>query len=120
MLAGADLRRARAKMPMVFQHFTLFEKLTVLRNLIDDPVPVLKLDRPAAVARAQELLCTFGLSGLEDRYPSQLSGGQKQRVGIARAMAMSPRMILLDEPTSSLDPELVSDVLEAIRQLAAT
>ena len=120
MLEGSGLRHARAKMPMVFQHFNLFEHFTVLRNLTEGPTTVLKLDAKLAAARARELLERFGLADLENQYPSQLSGGQKQRVGIARAMAMSPRMILLDEPTSSLDPELVSDVLEAIRQLAAS
>lgn len=112
------LREARAKMPMVFQHFNLFRHRTVLQNIIEGPLTVLKRPRNEAVERAREILDLIGLADKYDAYPAQLSGGQQQRVGIARALAMEPKLILLDEPTSSLDPELVSGVLETIRRLA--
>jgi ABC-type histidine transport system ATPase subunit len=113
-----ELRVARAHMPMVFQHFNLFKHRTVLENVIEGPIMVLKRPRREVVAEAREILDEVGLGDKIDAYPAQLSGGQQQRVGIARALAMQPKVILFDEPTSSLDPELVSGVLETIRRLA--
>jgi ABC-type histidine transport system ATPase subunit len=112
------IRKARAKMPMVFQHFNLFNHRNVLQNVMEGPVQVLKYNRDRAVGEAQEILRSLGLAAETEKYPAQLSGGQKQRVAIARALAMNPDVILFDEPTSALDPELVSDVLETIRDLA--
>jgi ABC-type histidine transport system ATPase subunit len=113
-----ELREARARMPMVFQHFNLFKHRTVLENVIEGPVMVLSRPRSEAVEEARKILKEVGLGDKLDAYPAQLSGGQQQRVGIARALAMRPKLILFDEPTSSLDPELVSGVLETIRRLA--
>jgi polar amino acid transport system ATP-binding protein len=118
MRAGPALRAMRASMGMVFQHFNLFTHMTVLGNVIEAPIQVLKLDRAAAVARAMALLERVGLAGKADAYPNQLSGGQKQRVAIARCLAMEPKLLLLDEITSALDPELVGEVLQVIRDLA--
>lgn len=115
-----ELRRARARMPMVFQHFNLFNHMTVLGNVMEGPVVVKKQDKRAAAATAERLLSQFGLSGHENKYPAQLSGGQKQRVAIVRALALEPDAILFDEPTSALDPQLVGDVLEAMRELAGS
>lgn len=119
MVPGPKLRTIRASMGMVFQHFNLFTHMTVLGNVIEAPIQVLKLDREVAVARAKALLERVGLSGKADAYPAQLSGGQKQRVAIARCLAMEPKLLLLDEITSALDPELVGEVLQVIRDLAA-
>jgi ABC-type polar amino acid transport system ATPase subunit len=113
-----EIRQARAQTPMVFQHFNLFNHRTVLENVIEGPVMVLKRPRGEATDEALRILDRVGLREKASAYPAQLSGGQKQRVGIARALAMHPRMILFDEPTSSLDPELVAGVLETIRRLA--
>jgi ABC-type histidine transport system ATPase subunit len=113
-----ELRVARAHMPMVFQHFNLFKHRTVLENVIEGPIMVLQRPRREVVAEAKGILDEVGLGDKIDAYPAQLSGGQQQRVGIARALAMQPKVILFDEPTSSLDPELVSGVLETIRRLA--
>ena len=118
MRPGPELRAMRASMGMVFQHFNLFTHMTVLANVIEAPIQVLKLDRAAAVARAGALLERVGLSSKADAYPAQLSGGQKQRVAIARCLAMEPKLLLLDEITSALDPELVGEVLQVIRDLA--
>ena len=116
----AELRGARAKMPMVFQHFNLFNHMTVLGNIIEGPIVVKGQDRAAAIANARRLLAQFGLAEHEAKYPAQLSGGQKQRVAIVRALALQPEAILFDEPTSALDPQLVGDVLGAMRELAGS
>ncbi|WP_147267771.1 MULTISPECIES: amino acid ABC transporter ATP-binding protein [unclassified Halanaerobium] len=111
-------KKAFRKMGMVFQGFNLFPHKTVLENLTEAPLIVKKEDRKTAVQKARTLLKKVGLGDKEDSYPSQLSGGQKQRVAIARAMSMEPDIMLFDEPTSSLDPELVGEVLSVIRDLA--
>ena len=113
-----EIRQARARMPMVFQHFNLFHHRTVLENVIEGPTVVLKRPRQQAIEDARAILGRVGLADKLGAYPAQLSGGQKQRVGIARALAMQPKLILFDEPTSSLDPELVVGVLDTIRRLA--
>jgi len=113
-----EIRRARAQMPMVFQSFNLFSHRTVMANVIEGPTVVLGKPREQAIEEAKAILAQVGLSDKMYAYPAQLSGGQKQRVGIARALGMQPKMILFDEPTSSLDPELVSGVLDTIRALA--
>jgi len=115
----AHLRRVRAKIGMVFQHFNLFPHMTALGNCIEAPVTVLKLSRAEAEARAIELLGMVGLADKRNHYPSQLSGGQQQRVAIARALAMRPKIMLFDEVTSALDPELVGEVLNVIRKLGS-
>ncbi len=109
----------RRHVGMVFQHFNLFPHLTVLQNITQGPIRVLKRPRAEAEATAMDLLAQVGLTDKRDAYPSHLSGGQKQRVAIARALAMKPAVILLDEVTSALDPELVGEVLQVIRNLAA-
>jgi polar amino acid transport system ATP-binding protein len=114
----AHLRRMRSKLGMVFQHFNLFPHMSVRRNLMEAPVRVNGMSRPEARERADELLDMVGLRDQADKYPEQLSGGQKQRVGIARALAMRPKIMLFDEPTSALDPELVGEVLKVIQALA--
>jgi ABC-type polar amino acid transport system ATPase subunit len=116
---NTNLPALRARMGMVFQHFNLFSHMTVLGNLIEAPIQVRKLAREPAITIARDLLQRVGLLDKQDAYPAQLSGGQKQRVAIARCLAMEPRLLLLDEITSSLDPELVGDVLAVIRDLAA-
>ena len=113
-----DLCAMRARMGMVFQHFNLFTHFTVLGNVTEGPVQVLGESRAAAEARGRDLLRLVGLDHKADAMPAQLSGGQKQRVAIARALAMNPSMLLLDEITSALDPELVGEVLQVIRRLA--
>ncbi|NED11191.1 ectoine/hydroxyectoine ABC transporter ATP-binding protein EhuA [Streptomyces sp. SID9124] len=112
------LRAARRKIGMVFQQFNLFPNMKVLQNITEAPVNVLGMDRDRAEARARELLELVGLSGKVDAHPSQLSGGQQQRVAIARALAMEPEILLLDEVTSALDPELVAGVLELLTDIA--
>ncbi|VVT05392.1 ectoine/hydroxyectoine ABC transporter ATP-binding protein EhuA [Rhizobium sp. EC-SD404] len=112
------LRKMREKLGMVFQQFNLFPHMTVLRNLTEAPTQVLGLSKKEAKDRAEELLEMVGLTDQATKYPHQLSGGQQQRVGIARALAMRPKIMLFDEPTSALDPELVGEVLKVIRQLA--
>jgi polar amino acid transport system ATP-binding protein len=113
------LREMRTKLGMVFQQFNLFPHMTVLRNLTEAPRVVLGLSKADARARAEELLDLVGLTEHANKFPGQLSGGQQQRVGIARALAMRPKILLFDEPTSALDPELVGEVLNVIRRLAS-
>ena len=110
--------RIRARLGMVFQQFNLWSHLTVLQNVIEAPVHVLKLPRREAVDRARALLDKVGLADKHDYFPAHLSGGQEQRAAIARALAMEPDVMLFDEPTSALDPELVGEVLKVIRDLA--
>ncbi len=111
-------RRICRKMGMVFQSFNLFPHLTVMGNLIGAPVTVNKEEKQSAMARAKEKLELVGLADKAAAYPGELSGGQKQRVAIARALMMEPDMLLFDEPTSSLDPQLTAEVLAVIKQLA--
>ena len=117
---GADLTAIRTELGMVFQSFNLFPHLSVLRNVALAPVRVRGLSWPEADARARKLLERVGLKDHVEKYPAQLSGGQQQRVGIARALAMEPKVLLFDEPTSSLDPEMVGEVLDVMQQLAKT
>jgi ABC-type polar amino acid transport system ATPase subunit len=117
---GADLTAIRTELGMVFQSFNLFPHLSVLRNVALAPVRVRGLSWPEADARARKLLERVGLKDQVEKYPAQLSGGQQQRVGIARALAMEPKVLLFDEPTSSLDPEMVGEVLDVMQQLAKT
>jgi polar amino acid transport system ATP-binding protein len=117
-LRESEVVQERSKIGMVFQRFNLFPHMTALQNVIEAPIQVKKVPREQAVARARELLERVGLADKVDAYPAQLSGGQQQRVAIARALAMEPKLMLFDEPTSALDPELVGDVLDAMRQLA--
>jgi len=116
--AEEHLRDMRKEMGMVFQQFNLFPHMTVRRNVTEAPVQVLKLSKEEANERADKYLDLVGLSDQSDKFPSQLSGGQQQRVAIARALAMRPNIMLFDEPTSSLDPELVGEVLNVIQRLA--
>jgi polar amino acid transport system ATP-binding protein len=115
----AHIRKIRAKIGMVFQSFNLFPHMTAMANCIEAPVTVLGMKRAEAEARAAELLDMVGLSQKKGHYPSQLSGGQQQRVAIARALAMRPKIMLFDEVTSALDPELVGEVLQVIRKLGS-
>jgi polar amino acid transport system ATP-binding protein len=112
-------RRMRGKIGMVFQHFNLFPHMSALKNCMEAPCTVLGLSRSEAEARGRELLSMVGLGDKLGHYPSQLSGGQQQRVAIARALAMRPKVMLFDEVTSALDPELVGEVLNVIRKLGA-
>ncbi|SEC41079.1 polar amino acid transport system ATP-binding protein [Streptomyces sp. 2224.1] len=113
-------REVRKNIGMVFQQFNLFPNMKVLRNITEAPVHVLGLDKDAAEERARDLLELVGLTAHLDKYPTQLSGGQQQRVAIARALAMRPQVLLLDEVTSALDPELVAGVLDVLRDIAHT
>ena len=113
-----DVRRIACKMGMVFQQFNLFPHMTVLENLIEAPVNVQKRDKAEVIKEAEVLLAKVGLSDKRDVYPRKLSRGPQQRVAIARALAMKPAIMLFDEPTSSLDPELTGEVLRAMRELA--
>ena len=113
-----QVQRIRTRLAMVFQSFNLWPHRTVLGNVIEAPVHVLKEPKREAIARAEEILHRVGLFDKRDVYPAYLSGGQQQRTAIARALAMRPDAILFDEPTSALDPELVGEVLKVIRDLA--
>jgi len=110
--------RIRQQLGMVFQSFNLWEHMTVLENIIEAPVHVLKQPKSESISRAEALLEKVGLADKRNFYPNQLSGGQQQRVAIARALAIEPKALLFDEPTSALDPELVGEVLRVIRALA--
>jgi ABC-type histidine transport system ATPase subunit len=121
-LMAADpkqLEKVRQRLGFVFQNFNLWPHMTVLENIIEGPIQVLKKTKPQAVKYAEELMARVGLTDKRDVYPSMLSGGQQQRVSIARALAMDPEVMLFDEPTSALDPELVGEVLKVMRDLAA-
>jgi polar amino acid transport system ATP-binding protein len=115
---GVDANRIRRRIGIVYQAFNLFPHMTVLRNITLAPREALKLDRAEAEEQARALLERFGLLDKQDEYPDRLSGGQQQRVAIVRALAMRPALMLLDEVTSALDPELVAEVLAVIRELA--
>jgi polar amino acid transport system ATP-binding protein len=115
---GVDQNAVRRQVGIVFQSFNLFPHMTVLKNVSLAPIKVLKQPRDVAEAKARGLLGRFGLSDKADEYPDRLSGGQQQRVAIVRALAMDPDVLLLDEITSALDPELVAEVLDVIRELA--
>ncbi|SFO92803.1 polar amino acid transport system ATP-binding protein [Amycolatopsis arida] len=114
------IRKVRSRITMVFQHFNLFPNMRVLRNVTEAPIHVLGKSKDEAEARGRELLEMVGLGDKLNAYPSQLSGGQQQRVGIARALAVDPDVLLLDEVTSALDPELAAEVLDVLRDLART
>jgi polar amino acid transport system ATP-binding protein len=118
-LKEREVSRKRSEIGMVFQHFNLFPHMTALGNVIEAPIRVKDMRRAHAVERGRELLAQVGLGDKVDAYPAQLSGGQQQRVAIARALAMDPKLMLFDEPTSALDPELVGEVLEAMKKLAS-
>lgn len=117
-LSNAQINAVRSKTGMVFQNFNLFPHRTALRNITEAPLVVKKVPRAEAESLGIKLLTRMGLQEAGHKYPSQLSGGQQQRIAIARALAMQPTIMLFDEPTSALDPELVGEVLAAIRQLA--
>lgn len=114
----ANLNAIRAQMGMVFQQFNLWPHMTVLENVIEAPLRVKRMTRAEAINLAVGILDKVGLAHKRDVYPARLSGGEQQRVGIARALAMEPKVLLFDEPTSALDPELVGEVLNVIRALA--
>jgi polar amino acid transport system ATP-binding protein len=116
---GVDVNEVRRQVGIVFQSFNLFPNMTVLQNVTLAPRKVLKESRAQSETQAREVLGRFGLSDKADEYPDRLSGGQQQRVAIVRALAMKPDIMLLDEVTSALDPELVAEVLDVIRELAA-
>ncbi len=116
---NVNINKVRENIGMVFQHFNLFPHLTVTENITLAPTELKLMDKEAAKSRALELLARVGLADKAEAYPGQLSGGQKQRVAIARSLAMNPDIMLFDEPTSALDPEMVGEVLEVMKQLAA-
>lgn len=118
-LSDAEIARQRAKVGMVFQRFNLFPHMTALENVMEAPVKVNGIKREHAQTKAIDLLERVGLADRVTHYPSELSGGQQQRVAIARALAMNPQLMLFDEPTSALDPELVGEVLNVMKDLAA-
>ena len=116
--SGIDVNRIRREIGIVFQSFNLFPHMSVLENVTLAPRKARRLSRSSANAEAEALLARFGLADKRDEYPDRLSGGQQQRVAIVRALAMQPKLLLLDEITSALDPELVAEVLDVIRELA--
>jgi len=118
--SDAEIDRRRSRIGMVFQSFNLFGHMTALENVMFGPTKLLKTPKAQAETEARELLAKVGLAERANNYPSQLSGGQQQRVAIARALAMKPDLMLFDEPTSALDPELVGEVLDVMKQLAAS
>lgn len=114
-----DINKVRENIGMVFQHFNLFPHKTVLQNIMLAPVELKKMTKEEAEEKGMRLLARVGMDDKADAFPSQLSGGQKQRVAIARALAMNPDIMLFDEPTSALDPEMVGEVLNVMKELAA-
>ena len=114
-----EAAQQRRDIGMVFQRFNLFPHMTAIENIVEAPIRVKRESKADAVKRAKELLARVGLADKADSYPAHLSGGQQQRVAIARALAMDPKLMLFDEPTSALDPELVGDVLDVMKKLAA-
>ena len=114
----AELREIKHSFGLVFQNFNLFPHYTVLKNITDAPIHVLKRNKDEVIAEAKVLLQKIGLADKGDYYPYQLSGGQQQRVAIARALAMKPKMLFFDEPTSALDPELTAEILKVLKELA--
>ena len=120
-LQAADIKQLehlRARVGFVFQNFNLWPHKTIIDNIIEGPIQVLKIKKDQAISDAEKLLDKVGLLDKKDAYPANLSGGQRQRVAIARALAMQPQVLLFDEPTSALDPELVNEVLVVMRELA--
>ena len=115
----SDINKVRSRMGMVFQHFNLFPHLTVLKNITLAPVTLKLMTEEQAKEKAYALLERIGLRDKADAYPSQLSGGQKQRIAIVRSLAMNPEVLLFDEPTSALDPEMVGEVLQLMKEVAA-
>jgi ABC-type polar amino acid transport system ATPase subunit len=113
-----DINKVRSNIGFVFQSFNLYSHLTALQNVTLAPINVKKVKKEEAEKRGKEILASLGLSDKFDSYPAQLSGGQQQRVAIARSLAMEPKLMLFDEPTSALDPEMIKEVLDAIRSLA--
>jgi len=116
--SAREVRAARDRMAIVFQQYNLFQNMTVMQNLILAPLKIKKWDKSEVTSEARRLLGLVGLADKVDAYSDQLSGGQQQRVALARALALKPQILLLDEVTSALDPELVNEVLDAIRKLA--
>lgn len=117
--SNAHIRRVRTKIGMCFQQFNLFPHMTALENCIEGPIHVLGMGRAEAIERAEELLEQVGMAEKRDQRPNELSGGQQQRVAIARALAMRPKVMLFDEVTSALDPEVIGEVTNVIRSLTA-
>ena len=115
----SDINKVRQDIGMVFQHFNLFNNMSIMDNITLAPIKVKKMDKASAEKIGSELLNRVGLLDKKDAFPAQLSGGQKQRIAIARALAMKPKVMLFDEPTSALDPEMVKEVLDVMKELAA-